>query len=206
MRTAAEGAQRLQRRVGHAARRRWWAPTAASAPPTPRSSRTRSTASTRPSAPAGACAPDLRRTMSEAPGRRPIVPFLRLPADGEPYLAGQRCTACGAVFLGRRLACGRCTARGPFEEIRLSRTGKLWVYSIVHQSSPGVPVPYVAAIVDLPEGVSVRCSLIDVPPDPAALSFGMPVEMTTGVSQQDREGNDVVAFYFRPVRREARDA
>jgi len=61
-------------------------------------------------------------------------------------------------------------------------------------------VPYVAAIVDLPEGVSVRCSLIDVPPDPAALSFGMPVEMTTRVSQQDREGNDVVAFYFRPMR------
>ena len=144
--------------------------------------------------------------MSAAPGRRPIVPFLRLPPDGEPYLAGQRCAACRAVFLGRRLACGRCTARGPFEEVRLSRTGTHWVYSMVHQSSPGVPVPYVAAIVDLPEGLSVRCNLIDVPPDPAALSFGMPVEMTTAVSQQDRDGNDVVAFYFRPVRGEVRDA
>jgi hypothetical protein len=28
----------------------------------------------------------------------------------------------------------------------------------------------------------------------------MKVEMTTGVSQQDKEGNDVVAFYFRPTR------
>ena len=56
-------------------------------------------------------------------------------------------------------------------------------------------------LVDLPEGVSVRCNLIDVEPDPAKLRFGMPVEMTTGVSQQDREGNDVVAFYFRPVER-----
>jgi hypothetical protein len=28
----------------------------------------------------------------------------------------------------------------------------------------------------------------------------MKVEMTTGVSQQDKEGNDVVAFYFRPAR------
>ena len=130
---------------------------------------------------------------------RPIVPFLRLPADGEPYLAGQRCAACGAVFLGPRLACGRCTARGSFEEVRLSRKGTLWVYSIVHQSSPGVPVPYVAAVVDLPEGVSIRCSLVDVPPDPAALPFGMPVEMTTAVSQQDRDGNDVVAFFFRPA-------
>jgi uncharacterized OB-fold protein len=133
-------------------------------------------------------------------GRRPIVPFLRLPERGEPYLAGQRCTRCGAVYLGSRRACSRCTAEGPFEEIALSRRGTLWVYSIVHQSVPGVPVPYVVGVVDLPEGVSVRCNLIDVEPDPAKLRFGMPVEMTTGVSQQDREGNDVVAFYFRPVR------
>ena len=55
-------------------------------------------------------------------------------------------------------------------------------------------------MLSISEGVSVRCNLIDVEPDPAALRFGMKVEMTTGVSQQDREGNDVVAFYFRPVR------
>jgi uncharacterized OB-fold protein len=132
--------------------------------------------------------------------RRPILPFLRLPADGEPYLAGQKCTGCGAVYLGTRVACSRCTARGRFEEIPLSRRGTLWVYSIVHQSVPGAPVPYVAAIVDLPEGVAVRCTLVDVPPDAAALRFGMPLEMTTGVSQQDRDGNDVVAFWFRPAR------
>jgi len=135
-----------------------------------------------------------------ATGRRPIVPFLRLPADGEPYLAGQRCTSCGAVYLGTRRACSRCTKEGPFEEVRLSRKGELYVWSIVHQSMPGVPVPYVVGIVDLPEGVSVRCNLVDVEPDPKNLRFGMPVEMTTGVSQQDRDGNDVVAFYFRPQR------
>jgi uncharacterized OB-fold protein len=132
--------------------------------------------------------------------RRPIVPFLRLPASGEPYLAGQRCAGCGAVYLGTRRACSRCTAEGPFEEIPLSRQGSLWVWSIVHQSAPGVPVPYVVGVVDLPEGVSVRCNLVDVEPDPKHLRFGMPVEMTTGVSQQDRDGNDVVAFYFRPAR------
>ena len=133
-------------------------------------------------------------------GRRPIVPFLRLPEQGDPYLAGQRCTKCGAVYLGERRACSKCTAEGPFEEIALSRRGTVWVWSIVHQSMPGVPVPYVVGVVDLPEGVAVRCNLIDVEPDPAKLRFGMPVEMTTGVSQQDREGNDVVAFYFRPAK------
>jgi hypothetical protein len=54
-------------------------------------------------------------------------------------------------------------------------------------------------VVDLPEGVSVRCTLVDVEPDPATLRFDLPVEMTTRVSQQDREGRDVVAFFFRPV-------
>lgn len=141
--------------------------------------------------------------MSEATaaarGRRPIVPFLRLPDDGDPYLVGHRC-GCGAVYLRRRRACARCAGTGPFEEIRLSSRGTLWVWSIVHQSGPGVPVPYAVGVVDLPEGVSVRCNLVGVEPDPRNFRFGMPVEMTTGVSQQDREGNDVVAFYFRPVR------
>ena len=138
-------------------------------------------------------------SASDTPrGRRPIVPFLRLPEKGEPYLVGHRCTACGAVYLGTRRACSKCMRAGSFEEIPLSRRGTLWVWSIVHQSLPGVPVPYVVGVVDLPEGVAVRCNLIDVAPDPARLRFGMPVEMTTGVSQQDREGNDVVAFYFRP--------
>lgn len=131
--------------------------------------------------------------------RRPIVPFLRVPDDGEPYLVGQRCGSCGAVYLGSRRACSKCTGTGPFTEVPLSRRGTLWVWSIVHQSVPGVPVPYVVGVVDLPEGVSVRCNVIDVEPDPARLRFGMPVEMTTGVSQQDREGNDVIAFYFRPA-------
>jgi uncharacterized OB-fold protein len=140
-------------------------------------------------------------SASAAPrGRRPIVPFLRIPEAGDPHLVGQQCAKCGAVYLGRRRACSKCTAEGPFEEIPLSRKGTLWVWSIVHQSMPGVPVPYVVGVVDLPEGVSVRCNLIDVEPDPAKLRFGMPVEMTTAVSQQDREGNDVIAFYFRPAR------
>src|SRR5207247_8713128 len=96
--------------------------------------------------------------------------------------------------------CGSARAWGRCQTSPLSLTGTPWVWSIVHQSMPGDPVPYVVGVVDLPEGVSVRCNLIDVEPDPARLRFGMPVEMTTGVSQQDREGNDVIAFYFRPAR------
>jgi len=82
----------------------------------------------------------------------------------------------------------------------LSDKGSLWVYSIVYQSAPGIPTPYVAAIVDLPEGASVRCTLIDVEPNPEKLPFGMPVEMITKKVREDKDGNDVIAFFFRPAR------
>ncbi len=132
---------------------------------------------------------------------RAIVPFLRVPENGgKPYLVGQKCSQCGAVYLGSRVACSKCTATGPFSEIRLSDNGKLWVYSIVHQSAPGVPTPYIAAIVDLPEGVSIRCTIIDTEPDPQKIQFGMPVEMVTKKVREDKEGNDVIAFFFRPSR------
>ncbi len=85
------------------------------------------------------------------------------------------------------------------EEIKLSKRGELHVFSIVHQSAPGIPVPYIAAIVDLPEGVSVRCNIEGVEPDPKNLQFGMPVEMFTEKVHTDREGNDIIAFKFRPV-------
>jgi len=145
--------------------------------------------------------------------QRPITPMLRLPtASGEkPYLVGYQCPTCGATYMGEgRIGCSKCTAAGPLTEIRLSDHGSLYVYSIVHQSVPGVPVPYVSAIVDLPEGVSVRCNLVDVAPDPAKLRFGMPVEMITRKVRERKEKNpdgieetiDIIAFFFKPSQNE----
>ena len=91
--------------------------------------------------------------------QRAIAPMLRLPAapDEKPYLVGYRCPNCHATYIGgNRVGCSKCTFVGDLPEVRLSDHGTLYVYSIVHQSAPGIPVPYVSAIVDLPEGVSVR--------------------------------------------------
>ena len=129
---------------------------------------------------------------------RPIVPFLKL--GDHPHLVGKKCGHCGAVYIGNRVACSKCGTPGGFSEVALSTKGSLWVYSIVHQSAPGIPTPYVAAIVDLPEGVSVRCNIVDVEPDPAKIPFGMPVEMITRKVREDKLGNDVIAFFFRPAK------
>ena len=41
----------------------------------------------------------------------PVVPFLKIPEDGEPYLEGHKCSDCGSVFLGERATCANCGMR-----------------------------------------------------------------------------------------------
>lgn len=136
---------------------------------------------------------------AEPKTERPIISFLAL--GEKPHLMGLRCRTCGATYLkSGRVACAKCGEARDFDDVQLSDHGTLYVYSIVHQSAPNIPVPYVAAIVDLPEKVSVRCTLIDVEPDPAKLPFGMPVKMVTRKVRTDKEGRDVIAFFFKPER------
>jgi len=136
--------------------------------------------------------------------QKPIVPYLRLPQtpSDRPYLWGSRCRSCGAAYLGPRLACAKCFAVDDLEEIRFSDQGILRTFSIVHQSLPGVEVPFVAAIIDLPEGAAVRANLGGIEPDPDKLVplLGTKVEMYAEKARVDKEGNDVIVYKYRPIK------
>ena len=80
---------------------------------------------------------------------KPATSYTRIDADGQPYLEGSRCPACAAVFLGSREHCGRCGVRAHMQSIRLSERGRLYNYTIVYRSYPGIKVPFISAIVDL---------------------------------------------------------
>jgi uncharacterized OB-fold protein len=108
---------------------------------------------------------------------KPVMPYLMLADDGHPYLVGAKCGHCGQVFLGARENCARCATRGQMAPVELSTTGKLYNYTIVYRSFPGVTVPFVSAIVDLDGGGTVKGNLLDVEPSPEAVKAGMPVEM-----------------------------
>ena len=141
--------------------------------------------------------------MSNAP--LPAVEYLKIPDTGDPYLEGCRCGSCGAVFLGQRAHCSKYGARDNMKTIRLSSSGSLYSYSIVHRSFPGIDVPYVSAIVDLDGGGTVKGNLINVEPDPAEIPFGMPVEVVFGdaLGRKDRDGNAYLAYFFQPRDRAA---
>ena len=129
----------------------------------------------------------------------PVVPFLKIPDEGDPYLEGQRCSACGAIFLGERSVCASCGARGRIEARKLQNTGTLYVYSIIHRSFPGIETPYVSVVVDLDGGGTVKGNLINIDPEPEKIKMGMPVEVIYQVApRKDAEGNEYLTYYFQP--------
>ena len=82
---------------------------------------------------------------------------------------------------------------------RLAGEGTLRSFTIVHRAAPGVPVPYVSALVDLAGGGVVQSNLVGVQPDPAGVKLGMPVRLTTFAAGTDDEGTEAVAFGFEPA-------
>jgi len=134
-----------------------------------------------------------------ASGPRPVVPYLKIPQDGDPYLEGHKCKSCGAIFLGARSTCSSCGTEGQIAPVTLSNQGELYVYSIVHRSFPGIQVPYVSSIVDLEGGGTVKGNLINVDPDPEKIQMGMPVEVIYQIAPtKDAEGNEYLTYYFQP--------
>ncbi len=134
-------------------------------------------------------------------GALPAVPFLKLPEDGDPYLEGYECKACGSIFIGERAICSKCSARDQMEPIRLANKGKLYSYSIVYRSFPGIDVPYISAIVDLEGGGTVKGNLINVEPSPEKIPFDLPVEVVykDALGRKDRDGNSYISYFFQPA-------
>ena len=129
-----------------------------------------------------------------------LVDYLKFGADGAPYLEGEKCGSCGQVYVGARMACSKCFARGGFETIALPTTGELYTFSIVYRSYPGIPVPFVSATVDLDGACSLKGTLIDVEPDPAHVKTGMRVEVVfKELDYKNKDGRPYVSFFFRPV-------
>ncbi|MDH5738378.1 MAG: Zn-ribbon domain-containing OB-fold protein [Gammaproteobacteria bacterium] len=134
-------------------------------------------------------------------GPLPVVNWLKLPEGGDPYLEGHKCGACGAIYLGERSHCSKCGAREQMSAVKLSNKGKLYSYSIVYRSFPGIEVPYISAIVDLEDGGTVKGNLIGVEPDPANLTFDMPVEVVykDALGRKDKDGNSYISYFFQPA-------
>ena len=125
----------------------------------------------------------------------PLVDYLELGND--PHLVANECTSCGARFFDRRNACASCEAT-EFKKVSIPTSGEVRAFTIVSFAAPGIPVPYVAAVVDC-EGTSVKTNLINVTPDPEHVTLGMKVRLATEVIGTDDNGTEAIGFGFEPL-------
>jgi uncharacterized OB-fold protein len=125
----------------------------------------------------------------------PLVDYLELGDD--PHLVANECTSCGARFFDRRNACAACEAT-EFKKVDVSASGEVRAFTIVSFAAPGIPVPYVAAVVDC-NGTSVKANLINVTPDPEHVTLGMKVRLATEMIGTDDNGTEAVGFGFEPL-------
>lgn len=126
----------------------------------------------------------------------PLVDYLVLGDD--PHLVAKECSSCGARFFDRRNACAACGGTEGFQDVRVPTEGELRAFTIVAFAAPGVPVPFVAGVVDC-DGTSVRGNIVNVEPDPEHVKLGMKVRLATVPVGTDSAGTEAVGFGFEPI-------
>jgi len=123
-----------------------------------------------------------------------------------PHLLGTQCTSCQSYFFPREtLYCRNpdCDGR-EFEEVPLSRTGKIWSYTN-NCYAPPAPyvssdpfVPYAIAAVELAEEKMVVLGQIAAGTDASELKVGMDVELVLEKLFED-ESSEYIVWKWKPV-------
>lgn len=133
--------------------------------------------------------------MSSVASRIPLVSYLHL--EPSPHLVANECTSCRARFFDRRNACASCFATD-FRPVDVATEGEVRAFTIVTFAAPGVPVPFVAGVIDC-GGTSVRGNIINVDPTPDKVVLGMKVRLATYSLGTDDDGVEAIGFGFEPA-------
>jgi len=141
-------------------------------------------------------APTKSKPAVTAPNQIPLVDYLCLGA--RPHLRAHECTSCGARYFDRRNACAKC-GKTNFKNARVKNAARVKAFTIVHRAAPGIPAPYVSAIVTTEDGTTVRSNIVNCEPTPDTVKLGMRVKFTTYPIGTDDNGCEAVAFGYQPA-------
>ena len=134
-----------------------------------------------------------KKRVSAAPSRLKL-----LDDTGERgVLLGTACSRCGAHFFGSVVFCQSCTSADP-KPVELSSSGSLYSYTVVRVPPAGWQgdVPYALGQVQTLEGPHVVSQVVECPFED--LRVGMEMELALVVAGEDREGNELVVYKWRP--------
>lgn len=133
--------------------------------------------------------------MSETATQIPHVDYLVLGEN--PHLVVNECASCKSRYFDRRNACSKCFGTD-FTKVEVPTDGEVTAFTIVAFAAPGVPTPFVAAVIDC-GGTQVRGNVINCEPDPEHVSLGMQVKLATYSLGKDSAGTEAIGFGFEPA-------
>jgi uncharacterized protein len=132
------------------------------------------------------------------PLKQGTMHFASTPQD-ENYIIGSKCQSCGAMAFPKRVVCHKCYS-DKVVEVPLGKKGKLSSYTVAWAAPEGMKPPIVQGYVDLPEGVRILAIISGAEPRIDALKIGQEMELVFEEVNVDKDGNQVVAFKFKPVK------
>ncbi len=124
----------------------------------------------------------------------------------QPHLLGSRCKQCKSYFFPKETLFCRNPAcsSNEFEEVPLSRTGKIWSFTTNHYAppapyvSPDPFVPYTIAAVELDEEKMVVLGQLAGDVDPQSLKVGMNVELVLDTLYED-DASAYLVWKWKPL-------
>jgi uncharacterized protein len=144
--------------------------------------------------------------MSSAPAAPAVEGWFT--TEDRPALVGSRCRSCGTVFFPREEAFCRnpgCTGES-FDEVELSRTGRIWSYTDARYQPPPpyIPAtdpyePFALAAVELESEGLVVLGQVAAGYGVDDLTVGAPVELVVETLYTDDDGVDRTIWRWRPV-------
>ena len=127
--------------------------------------------------------------------------------SNDPRIIGSKCTECGSIIFPKANSCNNPNCKGKgrakVEEVTLSKRGKLHSYTIERYQppwpwkGPETMLPYGFGWVEMPEGVAVLSVFTTA--DPKELKIGRTMEFVVEKLYEDKDGNDVMNYKFKPV-------
>ncbi len=126
----------------------------------------------------------------------------------EPHLLGSRCRKCRSYFFPKEsFFCRNPACDGTeFEEVPLSRTGKVWSFTTNYYQPPAPYVsadpfvPYTIAAVELAQERMVILGQVATGVDPTTLKVGMEMELVLEKLFEDQQSEHIV-WKWRPAGR-----
>lgn len=140
--------------------------------------------------------------MTDIPIKPGLFHVPESPAD-KPYLIGGRCKVCGYTVFPKSRACVRCRKDGTMEEIRLGQQATLDTFAVMQVGPPEFKPPYIIGRVTTEEGANLFTIISGCEPKDDAMALGEKMELVIEKVKEDKEGNNIIGWKYRPVRSRA---